>query len=102
MTEAEYQEEYKRCLSDFNYWKEHYVTFSAPERLEEAADKYAERLTTEPYLQVVHKTDFIAGAKWQKDKVLKLIEIRISEIIGDAQPNSVLRIELQGIIDKIK
>lgn len=45
---------------------------------------------------------FIVGTKWQKDKILKLIEARISEIIGDAQPNPVLRLELQGIIDKIK
>lgn len=45
---------------------------------------------------------FIAGAEWKKDEILKLIETRISEIIGDAQPNPVLRIELQSIIDKIK
>ena len=43
-------------------------TKMVPEGLEEAADKYAERLTTEPYLQVVHKTDFIAGAEWQKEQ----------------------------------
>ena len=48
------------------------------------------------------ETALKAGAEWQKDKILKLIEVRISEIIGDAQPNPVLRIELQGIIDKIK
>lgn len=48
------------------------------------------------------KDAFIAGAEWMKAKMLKLIETRISEIIGDAQPNPVLRIELQSIIDKIK
>lgn len=37
----------------------------------------------------------------EKD-IISLIESRISEILGDAQPNPVLRIELQGIIDKIK
>lgn len=42
-----------------------------PNDLEEAADKYAEELTSEPYLQVVHKTDFIAGAKWQAEQLLK-------------------------------
>ena len=41
-------------------------------------------------------------AEWMKAKILKIIESRISEIIGDAQPNPVLRLELQGIIDKIK
>lgn len=45
---------------------------------------------------------FIAGAEWQKDKILKLIELRTSEILGDAQPNPILRLELQDTIDKIK
>lgn len=39
--------------------------------------------------------------KAEKD-IISLIEFRISEILGDAQPNPVLRMELQGIIDKIK
>lgn len=38
----------------------------------------------------------------RKDTLISLIESRISEILGDAQPNPVLRMELQGIIDKIK
>lgn len=38
----------------------------------------------------------------RKDALISLIESRISEILGDAQPNPVLRMELQGIIDKIK
>lgn len=39
--------------------------------LEEAADKYAEKLTSEPYLQIVHKTDFIAGAEWDREQMMK-------------------------------
>jgi hypothetical protein len=72
---------------------------------------------------------FIAGAKWQKeqmmdewlkdrggcfwdgveegkkvmeDAILALIESRISEIIGDAQPKPALRAELQELIAKIR
>ncbi len=70
------------------------------EDLEEAAEKYKTQWDVEhPHSPDI---DFIAGAKWMKSKILKLIETRISEIIGDAQPNPVLRIELQDIIDKIK
>ena len=39
MTKEEYQE-YKKCLSDYNYWKEHYVIFPANDDLEEEIDKY--------------------------------------------------------------
>ena len=37
-----------------------------------------------------------------KDAILALIESRLSEIIGDAQPNPALRAELQELINKIK
>lgn len=54
------------------------LTEQPVEGLEEAADKYAERLTTEPYLQIVHKTDFIAGAEWgirkEKERQKKMVE----------------------------
>lgn len=42
------------------------------------------------------------GYEQAEKEIISLIESRISEILGDAQPNPVLRIELQGIIDKIK
>lgn len=38
MTKEEYQE-YKKCLSDYNYWKEHYVIFSI-RGLEKEIEKY--------------------------------------------------------------
>lgn len=81
-----------------------------PEGMDEAAREYSKKC----YCPILKHKDGIglncseietalkAGAEWQKDKMLKLIETRISEIIGDAQPNPVLRIELQDIIDKIK
>ena len=42
------------------------------------------------------------GYEQAEKDIIFLIESRISEILGDAQPSSVLRMELQGIIDKIK
>ena len=46
--------------------------------------------------------DFKNGYELAEKDIISIIESRIKEIIGDAQPNPVLRIELQGIIDKIK
>lgn len=37
----------------------------------------------------------------EKD-ILAIIESRISEIIGDAQPKPILRLELKGLIKRIK
>ena len=45
---------------------------------------------------------FQEGYEQAEKDIISLIESRISEILGDAQPNPVLRMELQGIIDKIK
>ena len=45
---------------------------------------------------------FKAGAYFAVQQVLSLIESRIEEILGDAQPAPVLRIELRELIDKIK
>lgn len=44
---------------------------------------------------------FIKGYEQAEKDVISIIESRISEILGDAQPAPVLRVELQGIIDKI-
>lgn len=48
------------------------------------------------------KWGFQEGYEQAEKDIIFLLESRIKEIIGDAQPNPVLRIELQGIIDKIK
>lgn len=45
---------------------------------------------------------FKAGAGFAVQRIISLIESRIAEILGDAQPAPVLRIELQELIDKIK
>ena len=42
------------------------------------------------------------GYRKATKNIIFLIESRIAEILGDAQPAPVLRIELQELIDKIK
>jgi len=45
---------------------------------------------------------FINGYEKATQDIISLIESRIAEILGDAQPAPVLRIELRELIDKIK
>jgi len=45
---------------------------------------------------------FQAGYEQSEKDIISLIESRISEILGDAQPAPVLRIELRELITKIK
>ena len=42
------------------------------------------------------------GMRLQKEKIITLIQSRIGEILGDAQPNPILRAELRELIEKIK
>ena len=45
---------------------------------------------------------FISGYEQAEKDIITLIESRIGEILGDAQPAPVLRAELQELITKIK
>ena len=45
---------------------------------------------------------FIKGYEQAEKDIISLIESRIGEILGDAQPAPVLRAELREIINKIK
>lgn len=45
---------------------------------------------------------FIHGYEQAENEILSLIESRISEIIGDAQPKPILRAELEELINRIK
>lgn len=45
---------------------------------------------------------FIKGYEKAEKDIISLIESRIGEIMGDAQPAPVLRAELQEMINKIK
>lgn len=45
---------------------------------------------------------FVEGYEQAEKDIIGIIETRISEIMGDAQPGPVLRIELRDLIKKIK
>lgn len=45
---------------------------------------------------------FIRGYEQAEKDILSLIESRLSEIIGDAQPKPALRAELEELIKRIK
>ena len=52
--------------------------------------------------QLDRRVAFVCGYEAAEEDILALIESRLSEIIGDAQPMPVLRAELQELINKIK
>ena len=72
----------------------------------------------EPKADIIHTTDtapvdgkellYVADKSYKigwrdcKEQMLNIIESRISEIIGDAQPKPAMRIELEELITKIK
>ena len=45
---------------------------------------------------------FIVGYEQATQSILAIVESRISEILGDAQPKPVLRAELEELIAKIR
>ena len=68
-------------------------------RAEDAAFK-AESGTS--YSERVYRDAFLDGYEQSNKDVISLIESRIGEILGDAQPAPVLRAELQELIKRIK
>ena len=58
--------------------------------------------TTPVDLNTGARKRFIEGYKQAEKDILAIIETRISEIIGDAQPKPILRAELQELITRIK
>ena len=55
-----------------------------------------------PYDIWIHQKIWEQAYGVAKIDILSLIESRISEILGDAQPRPALRAELQELIDRIK
>lgn len=45
---------------------------------------------------------FVQGYKQAENDIISIIGIRLSEIIGDAQPAPILRAELEELINRIK
>ena len=55
-----------------------------------------------PYDIWIHQKIWEQAYGVAKIDILSIIESRISEILGDAQPRPALRAELQELIDRIK
>lgn len=49
-----------------------------------------------------NRLPYIEGYKQAEQDIITLIESRIGEILGDAQPAPILRAELRELINKIK
>ena len=54
------------------------------------------------YRRTNYRIAYERGYKQAEKDILSLIESRISEIIGDAQPKPALRAELEELINRIK
>ena len=65
--------------------------------------RYAKRVQSEKVdTHAPIRSIFIKGYKQAEKDIISIIGIRISEIIGDAQPKPVLRAELEELIKRIK
>jgi hypothetical protein len=53
------------------------------QKLEDAAERYAERKSSSSVFQEAHKKDFIAGAKWQQERMYS--EEEVEKIFKQAQ-----------------
>ena len=72
------------------------------EDAEQAAQQYAEGPECTWVGTTALEIAFLAGAKWDRNRILAIIKSRISEVIGDAQPKPALRAELEELITRIK
>ena len=50
----------------------------------------------------VYRNAFLQGYEQAEKDIIFIIESRLSELLGDAQPTPILRYELQDLIKKIK
>lgn len=71
-------------------------------RAEERAQAYENGLDYYHYTGDNPSVAYKAGYEQAEKDILAIIESRLSEIIGDAQPRPVLRAELQELITRIK
>ena len=71
-------------------------------RAEEKAREYENSLDYYHYTSDNPSVAYKAGYEQAENHIITLIESRIGEILGDAQPAPVLRTELRELINKIK
>lgn len=71
-------------------------------RAEEKAQEYEKSLDYYHYTSDNPSVAYQKGYEQAQKDILSLIESRLSELLGDAQPTLILRYELQDLIKKIK
>ena len=65
--------------------------------------KRAEKAIEAYYGNIPDDADKVKAARYLAEKdIISIIESRLSELLGDAQPTPILRYELQDLIKKIK
>lgn len=79
---------------------------SRADQAEEAAFDYQRKLgmvdsVSDEHI-VARRMGFYDGYKKAKQDILSIIQARLNEIQGDAQPRPVLRMELQELINEIE
>lgn len=73
------------------------------DKISQKADEFAQReYMSDSYERDALSKGYYWGYKEAEKGIISLIESRIEEILGDAQPAPVLRAELREMIDKIK
>ena len=65
-------------------------------------DRYDNLVIQEEIMVGILRNACYRGYEKAEQDIISIIESRIAEILGDAQPAPVLRIELQELIDKIR
>lgn len=69
---------------------------------EKALKYYPDDMGTLEQVRHILRVGFVGGYKQAEKDILSLIESRLSEILGDAQPKPTLRAELEELIKRIK
>lgn len=71
-------------------------------RAEDKALEYEKSLDYYHYTSDNPSVAYQKGYEQAERNILSLIESRLSELLGDAQPTPILRYELLGLVKKIK
>ena len=69
---------------------------------EKALKCYPDDMGTLEGVKHILRVGFVKGYEQAEKDILAIIESRLSEIIGDAQPRPALRAELEDLIKQIK
>lgn len=98
---SEFEFALRNAMSDTVALSEDREDYEVSEICDKQAKKYSAELLALAKQQLLQSWELLTQEHHEKD-IISLIESRIGEILGDAQPAPVLRAELQEMINKIK